>query len=622
MSLGSALNIAMSGLRANQAAMSIVSSNVANAQTPDYVARTALQSSIASSGVGTGVRVDGVQRQLDKFIQSQLRTETSGGAYATQMAAGLGRLQSVYGTPGNSGTLEATFTNFTSALQALSSSPGTASAQVGVLTAAQSFAQTLNATTAGIQSLRSNAEQSIADSVQTANIALSQIAQINERLQSLQLNDPAAATLMDQRDTSINKLAELMDIRITTDPANNQTSLYTTSGVTLVSGGVASQMSFTARGSLSPDALWNADPTKSGTGTLTVAMPNGAAIDLISANGISSGKIAADIKLRDQTLVQAQTQVDELAASLATALSDTTTAGTPATVGLQNGFDFNTSGLLDGNSISLTYTDTATNTQKQVRIVSVNDATALPLSNVGAPANTQTIGINFSGGLASAVTQLNAALGPAGLTFSNPAASTLRVLNTGASATVNAGSMTTTATALTGVGLALPVFNDGGLPFTNRITSGGAQTIGFAGRIAVNSALVADPSKLAAYSLNTAVGDIKRPDYLYTQLTSSKITVSPGTGLGSVASPFKATISGYMQQFLSLQSNNATVASQLKEGQDVVVTTLQSKMQASSGVSIDGEMSSLISLQNTYAANAHVMSVVQQMMNSLLQSVN
>ena len=40
MSLSDALSIAMSGLRANQAAMSLVSSNVANAETPGYVRKT------------------------------------------------------------------------------------------------------------------------------------------------------------------------------------------------------------------------------------------------------------------------------------------------------------------------------------------------------------------------------------------------------------------------------------------------------------------------------------------------------------------------------------------------------------------------------------------------------
>ena len=40
MSLSSALSIAMSGLTANQAGLSIVSSNVANASTPGYVSQS------------------------------------------------------------------------------------------------------------------------------------------------------------------------------------------------------------------------------------------------------------------------------------------------------------------------------------------------------------------------------------------------------------------------------------------------------------------------------------------------------------------------------------------------------------------------------------------------------
>jgi flagellar hook-associated protein 1 FlgK len=74
-----------------------------------------------------------------------------------------------------------------------------------------------------------------------------------------------------------------------------------------------------------------------------------------------------------------------------------------------------------------------------------------------------------------------------------------------------------------------------------------------------------------------------------------------------------------MQQFLSLQSNSATSATQLKQGQDVVVNALQQRMKSTSGVNIDTEMATLISLQNSYAANARVMSVVQTMMTSLMQ---
>ena len=53
MSLSSALSTAMAGLRANQAALSIVSSNVANAQTPGYVAQSVNQIELAG---GAGMR--------------------------------------------------------------------------------------------------------------------------------------------------------------------------------------------------------------------------------------------------------------------------------------------------------------------------------------------------------------------------------------------------------------------------------------------------------------------------------------------------------------------------------------------------------------------------------------
>ena len=65
--------------------------------------------------------------------------------------------------------------------------------------------------------------------------------------------------------------------------------------------------------------------------------------------------------------------------------------------------------------------------------------------------------------------------------------------------------------------------------------------------------------------------------------------------------------------------NASVTATQLQQGQSVVVSTLQQKFNATSAVSIDTEMANLIALQNSYAANAHIMSVVQSMMTSLLQ---
>src|SRR6202035_2750238 len=117
MSLTQALNTALAGLNATQAGLSIISGNVANANTPGYVDETLNQIEVSAGGnSGTSVDVKGINRNLNALFQKQ---------------------QQVYGTPGTPGAFDTTFNNFTSALQALSTSPSSYSSQTAVLSAAQ-----------------------------------------------------------------------------------------------------------------------------------------------------------------------------------------------------------------------------------------------------------------------------------------------------------------------------------------------------------------------------------------------------------------------------------------------------------------------------------------------------
>src|SRR5262245_41643133 len=168
MGLSSALATAMSGLRSTQAALSIISSNVANAQTPGYVAQNPNQVEVASGTYGSTVATTGVTRQLALFVQNQLRTETAGAGYTNQIANILSQLQSLYGTPGRDGTLEGALNDFTTTLQSLANDPSNGSSQSVALSAAQSLAQQLNATTQGIQALRTNVSQDLGTSATQA----------------------------------------------------------------------------------------------------------------------------------------------------------------------------------------------------------------------------------------------------------------------------------------------------------------------------------------------------------------------------------------------------------------------------------------------------------------------
>ncbi|MDB5504884.1 MAG: Flagellar hook-associated protein, partial [Tardiphaga sp.] len=142
-----------------------------------------------------------------------------------------------------------------------------------------------------------------------------------------------------------------------------------------------------------------------------MSFANGGSIDLTASGAIKSGKIAAYTELRDNTLVEAQNQLDQFAASMSSALSDTTTPSTVTspTVNTQSA-TADVSGMKSGNIMHLTYTDAA-NVQHQVSIVRVDDPSVLPLSNsLTADPNDEVYGIDFSGSPSSVVDQINKAL--------------------------------------------------------------------------------------------------------------------------------------------------------------------------------------------------------------------
>jgi flagellar hook-associated protein 1 FlgK len=615
MSISQALSAALSGVNVTQQAVSVVAGNIANANTTGYVNETVNQTETSTAGeAGAGVEIAGVNRDLNTLLQSQLWTETSGDSYADTTSQLYQQLQTIYGTPGSSTSFDAIYNNFTTALQALSSSPSSYSDQTAVIDSAQALAQNLNSMTTNIQQLRTQAEAGIASGVQAANTAIQQIAQINGELATAPA-DSSTAELEDQRDQDITQLSQLMNVTVVQNPYN-QIAVFTGTGQQLVSGIQASTLSFNNVGTMTATSLWSANPSQDAAGTITLTSPGGNTLDLIANGSFQSGQIGAYVQMRDTILPQAQNQLDEMASQMSQALSNQTTTGTAVSAGSQAGFSVDVGSVLPGNTIQLTYTNSQ-NVLQTVNIVSLGAGGSLPAQT--ASPNSQTIGVDFSGGMSSVVSQLNTALG-ANLQFSNPLGTLLQVLNASASSNVvNSLSATSTVTSLTSGSAQLPLFTDGGQPITGVITVDGSQITGLAGTIAVNSAVVASPGSLVAYAANTAAGDPTRPNFMLNQMTTAALTYPATTGLGSAAQPYSGSLTQYLSQVISQQSQAATAATNLQQGQDTVLTALQQRFNDQSGVNIDTEMSNLIALQNAYGANARVMTTIQEMMATLLQ---
>jgi flagellar hook-associated protein 1 FlgK len=620
MGLTTALSSALSGLRATQVGISVVATNVANAETPGYSRKTLALEAAMAGGSSVGVRVANVNRELDIYVQRQLRTELAGANYIDIIAQVRQQIDRMYGEPGAASALDTILNGFTNSLQALAADPQSVSTRQAVLNAAQVMAQKLNSLSGDVTLMRNQAESGIGDAIDRVNGLLQTIENVQTQIIALSAQDVELGALLDQRDHAINELAGLVDIQVTSNGTNN-ISIFTNSGVSLFDM-QASRFTFDEK-PLSAQSLWNANPALSGTGTIKLVAPNGYTVDLIADKAIRSGKIAGLLELRDDILVKAQAQLDEIAHALASSLSSRTVNSAPATNGAQTGFEIDLADLQEGNSISLTYTVNAGPTQQRVTIVRVDDPSSLPLSNtLTADPGDQVIGISFAGGVAGAIAALNTALGP-NLDFDNPSGSILRVLDDGAPDLVNVDALSatvTTDTILSGDST-LPFFTDGNgnALYSNVISGGRQQKVGFAARIAVNSNLLGNPAGLINYNASTLPGDSTRPDFLWQRLTATNQLFSADTGIGGVATPFSGSVVNFAQQIITYQSTATENALRLKDGQDVVLNSLQDRMAKSTGVNIDSEMARLLQLQNAYAANARVMTAVKELFELLMR---
>lgn len=612
MGISGAINSALTGLQATQAGIDLVSNNVANSGTVGYTRRVLLTQESVAGGRTTGVRIVGTQRLLDTILQKQLRLENGGAGYTAVKASYHGSLDAMFDAPGAKGSLPGLMSAFSSAVSALAGNPSTYSNRTGVLSAAADLAGSLNSLSGQVQSLRQTAEDALGSAVTQANSLLQQISDVSAQMRASPANAESPG-LQDRRDNLVDQLSELMDVQVT-PRGNGVVSISTTGGLLLFNGQQPVTLSFDAKSPIGAQSAYDTDPTKRQVGTITAMNPQGGVTDVIAAGMIRSGQIAALVEVRDEVLPEAQTQLDALAAGLASAISDRSIEGSAAASGAQAGYDLDLAALTNGNSFTVSVlSGGAARTVTFVKAGSAAAAAAATKSGNGV------VGIDFSGGSSSVATQIGAALGT-GFTVSSPAGSTLRILDDGATGTTDVRGMSArvTATGFTGGTVEMPLFTDGAKAYTGSY-EGGWQLTGLASRLTVNAAVKNDPSLLVAVTATTPAGDTARPDHLRNALSGANVTFTGKAGIGGSSSAWTGTVSEFANQLVATQATNAISAGNLDSGQKVVLNALQSRYSDQSGVNVDQEMAQLIQLQTAYGANARVMSAAKEMLDTLMR---
>lgn len=614
MGLSVTLSNALSGMRVGQNALDTLSNNVANAGTPGYHRRSV--SVIDSLGVNSTYAREGqLSRAFNQSLQAHYTRSTAESGFTSVQASFLDRVQTLFGKPGTVGSIDSAYNAFESSLAAVATSPDSYANRADLVQKAQTVASTLNRLSSDIQSLRQEIEAKLSNSVDSINNQLQSLEKVNLRLADQGIDATSRATLMDQRDRLVEDLSQQMDLRVNYR-GDGTVSLMTRSGVGILDV-KASVFSYESAGALSAASRFSPNDAVSGVGKLSIMTPAGLEIDLVKQNVLQSGELAGLIQLRDQQLVQAQDQLDEIAASVAQAMSTNVTQGMQVTSGPSNGYEVDLANVRNGNEFTFKYTQGGA--EKTVRVLRVDDTTKLPLDYVDAN-GARVIGLDFSGGAAGVAAQLQNKLG-GGLNVSNPAGSTLRIMDDGVAGTTDMLSLSTrtTSSGLQNGTLGFSLFVDtNNADFTNSL-DGVGQKLGFASRISVNASIVADNKLLVQYTGTTPMGDQDRLNQLISNLDDMRFSGGQGSGLSDASSRLGGTVADLISQTLNYQGNVAEAAISNNETQQQTLAALTQRLDSEYGVDVDEEMARLMELQNAFAANARVMSVVQELMDSLMQ---
>jgi flagellar hook-associated protein 1 FlgK len=313
--ISSAFHLISGALNADQAALSIVANNVANANTTGYTEEKPNwqeNSPVCINGVynGTGVTETGATSVRDRVLLERLDQQQQLAAASTSRLSALNTIQALF-TP-DSGSASATagdigsdITSFFNSFSSLEANPTNNAMRQEVLSAATTLAGDISNAADGLNAQRMAVDQEAAGVIPQVNALTGAIAQLNAQIQSTS-PDGDAGVLEDQRQQDLSQLSQLIGVnQISTE--NHGLSITTTSGQTLVS-----------EGSNNP---------------ITSGMVNGVTHFFVGTTDITGqlasagGSLGGYLTARDQDIPGVLASLDQLSYGIATAVNAQNNAG-------------------------------------------------------------------------------------------------------------------------------------------------------------------------------------------------------------------------------------------------------------------------------------------------------
>ncbi|HEY1901628.1 MAG TPA: flagellar hook-associated protein FlgK [Terracidiphilus sp.] len=314
--INSAFSVISGALDADQAALSIVANNVANASTPGYTAEVANwqeNQPVTINGVsyGDGVTETGATSLRDRVLDERLDQQQQLASSSSARLTALNSVQALF--PPDSGSSTATagdigsdITSFFASFASLEADPTDDSLRESVLSSASTLAGDISNAASSLNAQGAALNQEVIGVTSQVNSLTTAIARLNQQIQTNSPNSDAG-TLEDQRQQDLSQLSQLVGInQVTTQ--DNGLSVTTTSGQLLVSGNSSFQMTSGTVDGVSHFFVGNTD--------ITAQLATG------------GGELGGYLTARDQDIPSALSSLDQLAYGISTSVNQLNNAGT------------------------------------------------------------------------------------------------------------------------------------------------------------------------------------------------------------------------------------------------------------------------------------------------------
>jgi flagellar hook-associated protein 1 FlgK len=551
---------------AQQANIEVIGHNIANVNTPGYsrqriVLNAAPSITTAIGQMGTGVRAVAVQREHDKFVNAQINFEKQilGNWHAQDYS--FQRIEGIFNEFSEYG-LGSAMNEFWNAWQSLADNPSGQAERVGLISIAETMARDFNKMYEDLHTIQVDTNSSIKGAVDNINALVDQIVELNEKISQIEVGQDIANDFRDQRESLLDKLAEKIGFSYVEDDAG-QVSIFLENGHPLVQPGRGWHLAVEVNATNSNfyDVGWG-----DGTGSLTNI-----------TDKITRGELGGLLEIRDGIVPSYIGKVDKLAAGIINEMNKLHYYGYGLDGSTENNF-------FNPLSVSTNISDDNTGSAS-INVGTVYDNSVLTLDDYE---------IRFTG------------------------AATFEIYN------VTDGTQVMDAR-INGV-----VDNDGSFAYTNGtdiefegirvvitdgaigLTSGDIFTVDSTGDAAKNMMLnpdiVNDVNKIATSedgsgndNLNAlAIAGLRNGNYMSNNTTS-----------------FDGYYSGLIGE-IGVDAQNASRSFLYKQ---TMVEQLTSRRESISGVNLDEEMANLIRYQHAFTAAARMITLVDEMMEELLNLV-